>query len=429
MATNSNAPINQDGMFFRELLVFAQREAVYGCQPTPFAPTALELKDVEVTPLAGETVEREVSRGFLGANPSDLVKRRVELSATIDAHMIGPDRLDAGAPPPFSAVFRACGLAETLTPPISTVATSAQPQGSPSGAFTHTQESPYQGVLNRTVTLTCTTGGGSGTATFTVSAPAMWHLPKIERTGQVMTDGAAFPLIDGAEIEPTITSNFAAGDSFTIALRAPGASYTPVTRNPDAAYWQAFLSRDLHPMPGTRGGLGFNLSANDYLNLPVSMVGLVGGATTQAPPTPDWSLFLDPRPVEYVRTPSFRIDGAEYVADSLSVDSLTGQASLRSKVNQEKVVKPSRDPSGSVTIQAPTVAERDFWSEIAASRARVPLSVVHGTRRGEITILEAPRAELRNPQISADDDGVAQMQMDVRLLPESGDDEFAIHLR
>ena len=422
-------PINNTGMFFRELLVFAALESAYGEKPTPFNPIALEMKDVQPSPLQGDSIEREVSRGFLGANPSDLVSRRVELSGTIDAFMPGANRLDNGDAPPFSQIFRCCGLAETLTAPSATVPTTAIPDGAPTGAFTHTAGDPYQGVLDRTVTLECTTAGGSGTAAFTVSAPATHHLPQAEHTGVVMTDGDPFPLIDGATITPTIGTDFAVGDTFTLDLKAAGATYTPVTRGVDSAYLQMFLSEDLHPMPGTRGGLGLNLQANNYVDMPVSLVGLVGGATTQVPPTPDWSLFLDPRPAEYVRTPSARIDGAEYVLDSLSFDSLTGPASLRSKVNLERVVKASRDPSGSVTIQAPTVAERNFWDEVAQSRARLPLSFVHGTARGETLFFEAPRAEFRNPQISADNDGVAQMQMDVRLLPESGDDEFKIHLR
>jgi len=279
------------------------------------------------------------------------------------------------------------------------------------------------------VTLECTTAGGSGVAAFRVSAPALWHLPAVETLDVVMTDGDPFPLIGGAAVLPTVDADFALGDTYTLDLRAPGASYTPVTRDPASAYLETYLARDLHPMPGTRGGLGINFQANNYLDLPVSLVGLVGGATTQAPPTPDWSLFLDPRPVEYVRTPSFRIDGGDFIVDSLSIDSLTGPATLRSKPNLERVVKASRDPSGSITIQAPTVAERNFWDEIAQSRARLPLSFVHGTTRGETTVLDAPRAEFRNPRISADNDGVAQMQMDVTFLPESGDDEFTLHLR
>ena len=422
-------PTNAEGMFFRELLVFAQRETTYGEKPSPFAPIALEMKDVQPSPLQGDSIERDVARGFLGANPSDLVNRRVELSGSIDSYNIGPARLDSGAAPPFSAIFRACGLAETLTPPAATVPAAAVPQGSPAGAFTHAAGDPYRGVLDRTVTLECTTAGGSGAAAFSVSAPALWHLPAVMATDVVMTDGDPFLLIDGATLVPTVTTDFALGDTFTLDLKAAGASYTPVTRDPDSAYLETYLSRDLHPMPGTRGGLGINFQANTYLDLPVSLVGLVGGATTQAPPTPDWSLFLDPRPVEYVRTPSFRIGDGEFIVDSLSIDSLTGPATLRSKPNLNRVVKASRDPSGSVTIQAPTVAERNFWNEIAQSRARLPLSLVHGTTRCEITVLNAPRAEFRNPRISADNDGVAQMQMDLKFLPEAGDDEFVLHLR
>jgi hypothetical protein len=421
-------PINATEKFFRELLVFMLAESTYGEMPSG-SFIAMELKDVQPSFLAGDQIEREVARGYLGSNPSDLVNRRVELSATFDSWMQGVTRIDAGDPPPHSALFRCCGLAETITDPSATVPATATPEGSPTGAFTFTSGDPYQGVLDRTVTLECTTAGGSGTAAFKVTAPAQWHLPAVDKAPAVMTDGDPFDLIEGATITPTVGTDFAVGDRYTIALKAAGVTYTPVTSGVDSAYVRPFLGSDLHAMPGTRGGIGIQVQANNYLDMPVSLVGLVGPKSDTTPPTPDWSAFLTPKPVEYVRTPWFALGGDELVMDSLSFDSLTGAATLRSKVNQEKVVKASRDPSGTVTVQAPRLADRDYYTDIANSGARVPLTFVHGTARGETLVFEAPRAELRNPRESADNDGVAQMQMDVRLLPESGDDEFRIHLR
>lgn len=416
--------------YMDELVLLAQHEATYGQKPDPFNPRAILLKDVTPRWLDADSIERDTVRATFGANPSDNVNLRVGLDFTYDAWMLGAARLDAGEAPPHSALWRAAGLQEVVTPPSATIPASPPTAvNGPAGSFTYTAGDPFQGILDRTVTLECTTAGGSGVAAFRVSAPATRHLAAVEATNVVMTDGDPFPLIEGATIVPTVGADFAVGDTFEIALRAPGVTYTPVTRGQDSVYAQAFLSEDLHVVPGAKTQLGLNLRANNYLDLPMSLLGLFGGVTGQAPPAADFSAFLDPDPVTYANTPWAAIDGQEVVLDSLQVDPLTGEVAKAEKVNLRKVRHSARSATGSLTIQSPSVAERNFWDEVAKSQARLPLEVIHGTERGRVFILEAPRAELRGPSESAGDDGVANLQMDLRLLPVGGDDEFKIHLR
>jgi len=423
------APINAQEKFMRELVFLMQLEETYGQKPSSFSPTAIPLKDVDLSPMEADSVDRSVATGFLGADPSDVVNKRVSLSGQFDQWMLGVDRLDNGEAPPHSALFRACGFTETITGPDATVADSAEPQNSPAGSFTYTQSAPFQQVLDRTVTLECTTAGGSGTAEFKVTAPERAHLAAYEATGQVMTDDTAFPLVGGAEITPTVGTTFEVGDTFTIDLRAPGVTYQPVTGGTDSIYGQAFLSDDLHPMPGIRGALGWTVEANSYLDMPIALTGMYQDPEEGTPPGIDFSAFQEPVPVSPDATPSFMLGGEQWVMRSFSIDAASGEPSSRQLVNQKKIVKPERQPSGNLVVQAPRVADRNILREIARSEARLPFELVHGLDRGGTLVIEGPNLELRSPQQSGDDDEVAALEMSATPLPVNGDDEFKIHLR
>jgi len=418
---------------WRERVLLLQHEDTYGELPSPWASAhAVLAKDLQITPLAGDRINRDLVRPFLGAQESAMVNKRVEASFRLDAVAAGVTALDAGTAPPHSALTRAAGLAETIVGPDATIQASPptpDPDNAPTGSFTYTAGDPYQGVLDRTVTLECTAPGASGVAEFTVSAPATRHLTAHNETGVVMTDAQPFPLPGGATIEPTVGTDFAVGDTFTIDLTAPGTFYMPVSNNFDSAHAFVQLDRNRHPMAGLRSNFGFNLEANNYLDFIYNVVALFGEPTSEGPQSVDFSAFQDPIPVEDVSTPWFAIDGIEFPLRSWSVD-LGQSVNKRSLVGQNTVeITDRQSNSNSVTIEAPDVATKNFFADIAANNATVAVEVIHGLNRGETVHLSAPRAELANPRYS-EEQGVAMLQLDMNLLPtDAGNDELKIGIK
>lgn len=97
---------------FERKAVLAKIESAYGTDPTPTGgANAVLLKAVEVNPINGERIPREIIRAGYGNMAGWLVGRHVSITARIDLASSGT----LGTAPAFGPLLRACGLAETIT--------------------------------------------------------------------------------------------------------------------------------------------------------------------------------------------------------------------------------------------------------------------------------------------------------------------------
>lgn len=91
--------------------------------------------------------------------------------------------------------------------------------------------------------------------------------------------------------------------------------------------------------------------------------------------------------------------------------------------NQFMIV--DRRPVGSVELELPTIAEKDYFS-IVASGATGSTSIVHGTAAGNIVTITAAQSRLTNPRYG-NQRGVKTLQMDLELAPSNSlNDEISI---
>ncbi|MEX2475066.1 phage tail tube protein [Marinobacter sp.] len=98
------------GFKMRRRLVLATIEAAYGDDeaPTPEA-NAILTRTVQVTPLAGDDIERNLLRAYYGNSQSIAGEKHVEL--TMEVELAGSGT--AGDAPAWGVLLRACGFAET----------------------------------------------------------------------------------------------------------------------------------------------------------------------------------------------------------------------------------------------------------------------------------------------------------------------------
>lgn len=99
------------GFIMRRRLVLAAIEATYGTDaaPTP-AANAILTRTVQVTPLAGEDIDRPLLRAYYGNSQSIAGEKHVEL--TMEVELAGSGT--AGTEPSWGVLLRACGFAETV---------------------------------------------------------------------------------------------------------------------------------------------------------------------------------------------------------------------------------------------------------------------------------------------------------------------------
>lgn len=99
-------------LFWKEKLLLAKIEAVYGTDPVPTgAANAILAKEVRLTPMAGQDVSRELERPYFGAQPTIPVELHRVLTFKVELAGAGA----AGTPPAYGPLLRACGLAETVS--------------------------------------------------------------------------------------------------------------------------------------------------------------------------------------------------------------------------------------------------------------------------------------------------------------------------
>lgn len=93
-------------------LILAKPEVTYGVDPTPTAANAMLLTDVQLQPMEGEDVSRNLEMPYLGAQEALTAGLRSVLTGTFE--LVGSGQ--TGVAPGWSPLIRAMGVAEVVTP-------------------------------------------------------------------------------------------------------------------------------------------------------------------------------------------------------------------------------------------------------------------------------------------------------------------------
>ena len=101
---------------YRKMALLAKVETSYGTDSVPVAAAdAILATDVNLTPLAGQDVPRDLLLPYLGHQGVELTGNYMQLEFSVEAAGAG----SAGTVPGYGALLRACGLSETITAAVS----------------------------------------------------------------------------------------------------------------------------------------------------------------------------------------------------------------------------------------------------------------------------------------------------------------------
>lgn len=410
------------GQKYRIRAFRAALEGAYGVDAVPGANDALLVPgDFTLTPNF-DTVKWDPARPFLGAAEEFPVSQSFSLSGQVDLAGSGTQ----GVAPAWGKLVMACGFAQTTVTGLSTIQTSPPTSsGTPAGGFTYTKQTAFSGQLPRTVTLTCTTGGGSGVAAFTVSAPATSLDAAYNQANVVMTDAQAFALPNAAEIIPTVTAPFTAGDAFTLKLMPPHVYYTPVSENFSSLSNYVHFSKKNHKLLGMRGNAQIVLDAKTLPKIKLDFTALYGGILHEdAPPAINLAAWKKPVPVNHGHTamPLLHGNSAPMYAFTYNHGVKTAYIDMPGK---EEVSITDREGTGSITIEDPTLQAWDYYQTVKDVLLG-GFSVVHGTVPGNIVAIEAVATQVTKPRYDNKDGDIA-LGLDLTFQPtDAGNDEIKI---
>jgi len=194
--------------------------------------------------------------------------------------------------------------------------------------------------------------------------------------------------------------------------------YTPVSGGFESLSIYFNLDGTLHKLLGARGSVSFALTAKKIPTAKFKFTGLFSPVTDVAPGAVSYSAWLPPEIVNTANTTGLTIHGfAGAVMQELTLD-MSVTVTHRVLVGSESVQITDRKPTGQLTLEAVSVATKDWWT-LAKNATLGAISVTHGSAAGKKVKLDMPAVQLTSPNYS-DMDNIAMLQMGLTVNPSSG---------
>lgn len=185
------------------------------------------------------------------------------------------------------------------------------------------------------------------------------------------------------------------------------------------------LGNNLHSIAGMRGMVELVMEKG----LPKFQWSFKG---TWAPPTHDVSAlpvvdeapWLNFQPTGPGRTSGCTLHG--YAVRAYSLTAGTGNEPIYDEsLTDSQIVFDSRDAKGKIQIETPTLDQINYYTR-ASQRQHGPLVIQHGQTAGNIVKFASPRVQVSKPQYTKLDNGNVGSDIDLKFLPDAGNDEFEL---
>jgi hypothetical protein len=379
----------------RKRLILAKIESTYGTDSTPAGTDAILVRNLEITPIEADTVTRDLIRPYLGNSTQLLANTRVTI--TFEAELAGSGT--AGTATKLDALLRSCGMAVTTTASAVTGSAQAGSAGSitlASGASA--TNNAYSGMV-----ISITSGTGSGSAGIITAYNGTTKVATVQRTTAAFTPAAA--------------------SAYSISANV---GYKPVSDTFGSS--TVYFNNDgvLHKATGCRGTFNLNCEVGQIPVISFTMTGIYNAPTDTAAPAVTYTNQQTPVIFKAGNTLGVSILGySSACVQSLSFD-IANEVLYRELVGCTKSVTiTNRAPSGTAMIEAPTIAEKDFFT-IANDDTTGLVTFQHGITAGNIVTLLAPTVDIGNPSYS-DQDGIQMLSLPYVAIPsDSGNDELTL---
>jgi hypothetical protein len=302
----------------RKRLIAAKVETTSGTDSVPTGADALLVRNLDITPLSGDVVSRDLVRPYFGNYDQLIAKTSVAVSFEVELAGSGV----AGAAPKYDAVLKACAMSGTV-------------------------------------------------------------------------------------------------------VAATSVTYAPVSSSISSCTIYYNVDGVLHKLTGCRGDMSMSCAVGAIPVLKFNMTGVYNAPTDTAALTPTYAAQATPLVFRQGNTSAFSILSYSAVLQSLEFN-LANEIIYRELVGGTKeVLLTDRKPAGSVMIEMPTIAAKDFF---AASLLTTTgnLTFLHGTVAGNKVQFTAPYVDVTNPTYG-DQDSVVMLNIPYVATPSSaGNDEFQL---
>ena len=217
----------------------------------------------------------------------------------------------------------------------------------------------------------------------------------------------------------------ACGLSETV-VAATSVTYAPVSSNFDSVTIHYNIDGVRHKVTGARGNFTLNANVGEIPTIDFTFTGIYNAPDDSALPTATYANQATPLIFKNGNTDTFSLLSYSGCLQSVSMD-LGNSIVYRELIGCDKeVLITDRSASGTVVVEAPTIAQKDYFAAALTDGTLGNLTFQHGTAAGNIVDFSSTRVDIGDVSYS-DQDGIAMLNMPYTAIPSTaGNDEFSL---
>lgn len=217
----------------------------------------------------------------------------------------------------------------------------------------------------------------------------------------------------------------ACGLSETI-VAATSVTYAPVSSNFDSVTIHYNIDGVRHKVTGARGTFTLNANVGEIPTIDFTFTGIYNAPDDSALPTATYANQATPLIFKNGNTDTFSLLSYSGCLQSVNMD-LGNSIVYRELIGCDKeVLITDRSSSGTVVVEAPTIAQKDYFAAALTDGTLGNLTFQHGTAAGNIVDFSSTRVDIGDVSYS-DQDGIAMLNMPYTAIPSTaGNDEFSL---
>jgi hypothetical protein len=180
-----------------------------------------------------------------------------------------------------------------------------------------------------------------------------------------------------------------------------------------------------HKVTGCRGTFSLNAEVGQIPVISFTMTGIYNAPTDESLPSPTYANQAAPLIFKNGNTSNFAAFSYAGCLQSLNFD-VANELIYRELVGCTKeVLITNRGPNGTVVIEAPAIATKDFFT-IANGSSTGSITFQHGATAGNIVTFTTAQSDIGSPTYS-DQDGIQMLNLPYLAIPTSaGNDELSL---
>ena len=202
-------------------------------------------------------------------------------------------------------------------------------------------------------------------------------------------------------------------------------TYTPLSASFPSVTIHYNVDGVRHKVTGCRGTFTINASVGEIPSIDFTFTGIYNAPTDSALPTVTYGAQATPLVFKNGNTTGFSLLSYSGALMSLSMDLGVSTVYRELVGGTKEVLITDRASNGSVTIEAPTISQKDYFAAALTDTSLGNLAFLHGTTAGNKVQFTSSKVDIGDVSYG-EADGVAMLEIPYTLVPSAANNEFSL---